>query len=52
MKRIMDEVKLSNYYTILADEVTSHNREILALCLRFVDEDSVIREEFIRFIPV
>ena len=33
----------------MADEVTSHNREIIPLCIRFVDENNCIREKFIHF---
>jgi len=36
----------------MADEVTSHNVEELALCVRFVDSDCNIREEFINFMRV
>ena len=44
---LVDEVKKSKYYAILADEVSSHNTEHLALCLRFVDAHCDIREEFV-----
>ena len=36
--------------SILADEVTSHNEEHLAICARFVDEKKDVREEFLTFI--
>ena len=36
----------------MADEVSSHNVEHLALCLRFVDENCVIREEFVSFVKL
>ena len=34
---IVQEIKTAKFYSILADEVTSHNTEHLALCTRFVD---------------
>ena len=36
----------------MADEVTSHNVEQLAICARFVDAEKNIREEFLTFIPL
>ena len=36
----------------MADEVSSHNVEHLCLCLRFVDAQSQIREEFISFLKL
>ena len=36
----------------MADEVTSHNQEHLALCVQFVDEKKAVREEFVGFIEL
>ena len=36
----------------MADEVSSHNAEHLPLCLRFVDDKSEIREEFVTFLKL
>ena len=33
----------------MADEVTSHNSEVLVICIRFVDKDCNIRESFLGF---
>ena len=33
----------------MADEITSHTKEELAICLRFVDKNKEIREEFVKF---
>jgi len=49
-KQIIDEVKKAKFYSLMADEVTSHNMEELSLCLRFVDEHRNIREEFVEFL--
>lgn len=50
--KILSEVKEARFYSILADEVSSHNVEHLCLCLRFVDAQSQIREEFITFLKL
>lgn len=52
LRDIVQEMKKARYYSILADEVTSHNTEQLALCVRFVDECSSIREEFLSFLKL
>ena len=48
-KSLVDEVKKAKFFTILVDEVTSFNTEIMPLCVRFVDANSDIREEFLEF---
>ena len=52
VRDLAEEVRKAKYYSILADEVTSSNTEVLALCLRFVDTKSQIREEFLCFTKV
>ena len=51
---IIDEVKRAGFYfySVLADEVSSHNKEHLPICLCFVDESCEIREEFIHFVKL
>ena len=49
LKQIVQEVKEAKFYSVMADEVTSHNCEQLALCIRFVGADNTIREEFLQF---
>ena len=49
---IVDELKAAKWYAILADEVTSHNTEHLAICARLVDQNNDIREEFLAFIDI
>ena len=46
---IIKEVIQANFYSIMVDEVTSHNKEIMPLCVQFVDVHKDIREEFIQF---
>ena len=47
LRSVVDEIKKAKYFTVLADEITSHNKEILALYIRFVDINNEIREEFL-----
>jgi hypothetical protein len=49
---IISEVKEAKVYSILADEVYSHNVERLPLCLRFADTKSEIREEVVAFLKL
>ena len=49
---IIDEIKAAKFHTLICDEVTSSNDEVLSLCVRFVDSKRQIREEFIEFIDV
>ena len=49
LRDLLCEINEAKFYTILADEITSHNVEQLALCVRFVDSTSDISEEFVKF---
>ena len=49
---LVKEIKAATFYSILADDVTSHNREELAFCIRFVYQNKDIREEFLSFLHV
>ena len=48
-QKILDEVTAAKFFTVMADEAESHNKEIMPLCVRFVDESDNIREEFLEF---
>ena len=50
LKNLLEEIKAAKLYSVMADEVTSHNKEQLALCARFIDKSNDVREEFIAFI--
>ena len=52
LRDIIDEVKQADFYAILADEITSHNQEYLALCVRFVAKNKAVREEFLGFLKL
>lgn len=47
---IVTEIKNVKYFSVLADEVSCHSVEHLPICIRFVDSDCNICEEFIAFI--
>ena len=49
---IIANVRRAKFYSVLADEVSSHAVEHLAICLRFVDEQCDIREEFVSFVKM
>ena len=49
---LIDEIKKSGCFSIMTDEVTASNEEIVSLCLRYVDSKDDIREEFIQFLDV
>ena len=36
----------------MADEVENHSKEKMSLCVRFVDSDANIREEFLEFVSL
>ncbi len=52
LRGILEDLNAAPYYSILADEVTSHNVEHLAICARFVDKNKDIREEFLSFLKL
>ena len=45
---IVKEIQKTVYYSIIVDEVTSHNKEVMPICIRFVDENKNI-QEFLQF---
>ena len=47
---ITSKVKDAQFYSIMADEVTTHCVEELALCLRYVDDNKDAQEDFVGFI--
>ena len=49
---LIDEIKAAKFHTLICDEVTSSNDEVLSLCVCFVDSKKQIREKFIEFIDV
>ena len=52
LQSIVDDVNSSPFYSILADEVTSHNVEHLAICIRLLDSKQDIKKKFLAFLPL
>ena len=50
LKNLLKEIKAAKLYSVMADEVTSHNKEQLVLCARFINKSNDVREDFIAFI--
>ena len=48
-KSILEQIRKAKFFSIMVDEVTSHNTEVMPLCIRFIDSDKCKREEFIQF---
>ncbi len=49
---IVEKVKVAKKISVLADEVSSHNIEHLAIYLRYVDANNDICEDFVTFIKL
>ena len=49
---IVEEIKDAKFFSIMADKVTTHNKEQCAFCVRFLDKKGNIREEFLEFLPL
>ena len=46
-KHLVNEVVSAKHFLIMIDEITSFNKEVMPLCVRFVDSNHDIREEFL-----
>ena len=49
---LLQDINGATIFTIMSDEVTTFNKEELALVVRFVDNNDNIREEFLEFVGV
>ena len=47
---LLQEINGATFFTIMSDEVTTFNKQELALVVRFVDNNDNIREEFLEFV--
>ena len=52
VSKLVQEIQEAKYFSVMAGEVTSHNVEVLSICVRFVDKYARIREEFLSFSKV
>ena len=50
LKNLIEEMKAAKLHSVMADEVTSHNKEQLALCERFIQKNNDVREDLTAFI--
>ena len=46
---MINEIKETNFFSIIADEAESHKDEQLPIFIRFVDKNNNIREKFLEF---
>ena len=51
-QQLINEIKDARFHTVMADEVTSMNDELLRICFRYVDGQKDIREVFLQFIKL
>ena len=49
---IVQEVRNAQIYTIMVDEVTSHNTNMMPVCIPFVDKNLNIREELLEVVSL
>ena len=52
LANINAEIKTAQYFSVLADEVSCHNVEHLPICLRYVNGECNVREEFVAFVKL
>ena len=53
LKRLVDSINRSRFFSVLADETTDIScQEQLTLCARYVSDDFAIEESFLQFIPI
>lgn len=50
--KIISEIKQAKFFSVIADEVSSHNVEHLSLCLRYIDGHHDIQEKHIAFVKL
>uniref|UniRef100_A0AC34FV53 DUF4371 domain-containing protein n=1 Tax=Panagrolaimus sp. ES5 TaxID=591445 RepID=A0AC34FV53_9BILA len=48
-KEVVDEIKDAKCFTILADETSTHSKEFLSICIRYVNKKFQIKEAFVGF---
>ena len=52
LKQIIDEVREAVGYTIIADEVTAYNKQLMSICIRYVTKELKVTDQFLDFKPV
>ena len=51
-KQFKEEIKDAQYHSVLVDEVTNSNNEILSICIRYVNKEKQVREVFLDFLSL
>lgn len=52
-KTIIEKIRKAKFFTVLADETTDISRvEQFSMCVRYLDSENNIREDFLIFVPV
>ena len=49
---IVAKIKRTKFFFVLANEVSYHNIEHLPICIRYIDDDNKISEDFLSFIKL
>ena len=53
LERLVDSINRSRFFSVLADETTDIScQEQLSLCARYLNDDFVIEECFLQFVPI
>jgi hypothetical protein len=52
LEDVIRRVNDSPCFSILADETGLHEREFLTLCVRYLDANNLLREDFLGFVPI
>ena len=51
-KKYIEEIKDAQYHSVLADEITNSNNEILSICILYVNQEKQICEVFLDFLSL
>ena len=51
-KKYIEEIKDAQYHSVLADEVSNSNNEILSICIRYINKEKQFREVFLDFLSL
>ena len=46
-RELIEEITRAKFFSIMADEVTTHNEEMLSICFRYVNQNGETREVFL-----
>ena len=46
---ILSEVRKATFFSIMVDEISSFNKEIMPLCVRYVNSNKEVKEEFLKY---